>query len=196
MVIMINLFQDNTLYLLYKNCYANMKILLLFAMIVLTVGACNETKEEPTSPTSTRNQWDGRYRLEGTMTDSVNSDFRWKDDTYQYTLQTSGSNTDSLVSNDLGFPSIVIANITNATYYNKFGLLLTLDAATNKVTGLTNYYGQPSTSGRSVVIDPSGANSIDPVTKNIKLKFFMDEVGRVGHRASFDVTLVYLGARP
>ncbi|MCP9751211.1 hypothetical protein [Ferruginibacter sp. HRS2-29] len=167
----------------------------LFAMIMAAAVACKKSKDEPASPT-TRNQWDGRYRMEGTMTDLTNSDFRWKDNTYLYTLQTSGTNTDSLVSADLGFPGIVIANITNATFYSGFGLVLTLDAANNKVTGLTNYFGQPSSAGRSAVLDPTGANSIDPATKNIKLKFFMDQTGVTGHRATFDVTLVYLGARP
>lgn len=171
-----------------------MKRMAFLVMMITAVISCKK-KDTPANPNA-RNQWDGRYRLEGTMTDHVNPDFRWKDNTYEYTLQTSGNDSDSLVSNTLGFPGIVIANLTNATYYSKFGLIFTFDAATNKVTSVTNYYGQPSSSGRSAILDPSGANSIDPATKNIRLKFFMDEVGLAGHRASFDVTLVYLGARP
>lgn len=176
-----------------------MKSLLLLSIIVITVGACKKSKDD--TPTTTRNQWDGRYRMEGTMTDHTNPANGWKDNTYQYTLQTSGTNTDSLVSNDLAFPGIIIGNtgggITNATFYANFGLIMTFDAATNKVTSVTNYYGQPSpTNGRSAVLDPTGLNSIDPATKNIKVKFFMDEVGVAGHKATFDITLVYLGTRP
>ncbi|MDT9096606.1 hypothetical protein RSW32_25110, partial [Escherichia coli] len=74
-------------------------------------------------------------------------------------------------------------------------LIMNFDAATNKVTSVTNYYGQPSSNGRSAVLDPTGANSIDPTTRNIRVKFFMDETGITGHRATFDLTLVYLGAR-
>lgn len=174
------------------------KTLLLLTAIVLTIGACKKSKDDPAP--STRNQWDGRYRMEGTMTDHTNPAFGWMNNTYEYTLQTSGPNTDSLVSNTLNFPGIVIGNtgggITNATFYSKFGLIMTFDAATNKVTSVTNYYGQPSSSGRSAVLDPSGINAIDPVTKNIRVKFFMDETGVAGHRATFDVTLVYLGTRP
>lgn len=166
---------------------------------LLFVASCKKSKDDP-APGNGRNAWDGRYRMEGTMTDNSNPQFGWMNNTYEYTLQTSGANTDSLVSNNLGFPGIVIGNtnlgITNATYYSKFGLIFTFDAATNKVTAVTNYYGQPSSSGRSAVLDPSGANSIDPATKNIRVKFFMDETGIAGHRSSFDVTLVYLGARP
>lgn len=174
-----------------------MKNLLLLFIVVVTVGACKKKKDEITS---TRNQWDGRYRMEGTMTDHSNAAFGWKDNSYQYTLQTSGTATDSLVSNDLAFPGIIIGNtgggITNATFYAKFGLIMTFDAATNKVTSVTNYYGQPSSTGRSAVLDPTGVNSIDPSTKNIRVKFFMNETGIAGHRSTFDVTLVYLGARP
>ena len=64
------------------------------------------------------------------------------------------------------------------------------------MTSVTNYYGQPSSSGRSAILDPTGVNSIDPATKNIKLRFFMDETGIAGHRSTFDITLVYLGDRP
>ena len=174
------------------------KSLLLLSVIVLAIGACKKKKDDPAP--STRNQWDGRYRMEGTMTDHSNAAFGWMDNTYQYTLQTSGAATDSLVSNDLAMPGIIIGNtgggITNATFYGKFGLIIAFDAATNKVTSVINYYGQPSSTGRSAILDLTGANSIDPVTKNIRVKFFMDETGIAGHRATFDVTLVYLGIRP
>jgi hypothetical protein len=174
--------------------------LLVVLIVTSSLFSCKKKSDDTAPPPSTRNQWDGRYRMEGTMTDNSNPAFGWMNNTYEYTLQTSGANTDSLVSNNLSFPGIIIGNtgagITNATFYGKFGLILTFDAATNKVTGVTNYYGQPSSTGRSAVLDPSGANSIDPATKNIRVKFFMDETGIAGHRATFDVTLVYLGARP
>jgi len=174
------------------------KNLLLLCIPVITVVACKKKKED-ISPAG-RNQWDGRYRMEGTMTDHTNAAFGWKDNTYQYTLQTSSNSTDSLVSKDLGFPGIIIGNtgggITNATFYSKFGLIMSFDAATNKVTSVTNYYGQPSSAGRSAVLDPTGVNAVDPATKNIRVKFFMDETGTAGHKATFDVTLVYLGTRP
>lgn len=175
-----------------------MKMYSLFFILAafIIMPAC---KKSTTTPASTLNQWDGRYRMEGTMTDHSNPAFVWMNNTYEYSLQTSSANTDSLVSKSLNFPGIVIGNtgggITNATYYSKFGLIMTFDAATNKVTAVTNYYGQPSSSGYSAVLDPSGFNDIDPATKNIRVKFFMDQTGVAGHRATFNVTLVYLGAR-
>lgn len=170
-----------------------MRNLILFLCTIAAIWACK--KNNDTTPPGALNQWDGRYRMEGTMVDSHNPAFVWAGNIYEYKLYTSGTNTDSLVSNDLGFPGIIIKNGINLTFYGTFGLVITFDAASNKVTGLTNYFGQPSTSGRSAILDPSGANSIDPVTKNIRIKFWMDEVGVPGHRCAFDVTLVYLGPR-
>lgn len=176
-----------------------MKLRSVFFILVamLVFNACKKSK---TTAPSTLNQWDGRYRMEGTMTDHSNPAFHWMNNTYEYSLQTSSANTDSLVSKTLNLPGIVIGNtgggITNATYYGNFGLIMTFDAATNKVTAVTNYYGQGAgPSGRSAVLDPSGFNDVDPVTKNIRVKFFMDETGVAGHRATFNVTLVYVGPR-
>lgn len=169
-------------------------LFILAAFIIMP--ACKKSK---TTPASTLNQWDARYRMEGTMTDHTNPANGWMNNTYEYSLHTSGTNTDSLVCKALNMPGIVIGNtgggITNPTFYGNFGLIMTFDAATNKVTAVTNYYGQPSSSGRSAVLDPTGFNDVDPVTKNIRVKFFMDETGVAGHRATFNVTLVYLGPR-
>jgi len=170
-------------------------LFVLAAMLMLN--ACKKSK---TTPASTLNQWDGRYRMEGTMTDHTNPANHWMNNTYEYSLHTSGANTDSLVCKALNMPGIVIGNtgggITNQTFYGNFGLIMTFNAATNKVTAVTNYYGQGAgPSGRSAVLDPSGFNDVDPVTKNIRVKFFMDETAVAGHRATFNVTLVYLGAR-
>ena len=176
-----------------------LKPTVLIVLATALLFSCKKSKDDDDNNNG-RNQWDGHYRMEGTMTDHSNPQFGWMNNTFEYTLQTSGPNTDSLVSNTLNFPGIIIGNtnlgITNATFYSKFGLIMTFDATTNKVTSVSNYYGQPSTSGRSAALDPSGINSIDPVTKNIRVKFFMDETGIAGHRATFDVTLVYLDARP
>lgn len=106
-------------------------ILFILAAIVM-LNACKKSK---TTPASTLNQWDARYRMEGTMTDHTNPAFGWMNNTYEYSLHTSGTNTDSLVFKTLNFPGIVIGNtgtgITNATYYGNFGLIMTFDAATN-----------------------------------------------------------------
>lgn len=169
-----------------------MRNLILFVCTFVLITACKKKKDD-TTPNI--NQWDGRYRVEGSMVDNVEPANVWAGNIYEYRLHTSGTNTDSLVSKDLGFPGHLIKNGINLSYYSKFGLVVTFDAATNKVTAVTNYYGQPSSNGRTAVLDPSGVNSIDPVTKNIRIKYWMDEVGVAGHRVAFDETWVYLGPR-
>jgi len=171
-----------------------MRNLILLLSTILLVVSCKKDKGS-NPPPGNLNPWDGRYRIEGTMIDHADPSFEWAGDTYIYSLQTSGANTDSVISENLGMPGHLIKNGINLSYYSNFGLIVTFDAATNKVTAVTNYYGQPSSNGRSAVLDPSGVNAVDPATKTIKIKYWMDEVGTPGHRASFDETWVYIGPR-
>jgi hypothetical protein len=152
-------------------------------------------KNNSTTPPSTLNPWDGKYRLEGMLVDAKDPAFVWPGNTYLYNVETLSATQIQLTSIDLGFAGHLIKNGINLTYYGTFGLIVTFDPATNKITSVTNSYGQPSTSGRSAVLDPSGINTWDPVTKNIKIKYWMDETGFAGHRTSFDETWVYIGAR-
>ncbi|HMX81468.1 MAG TPA: hypothetical protein PLG91_14200, partial [Ferruginibacter sp.] len=57
------------------------KTLLLLSVLVLAMGACKKSSDDPAP--SSRNQWDGKYRMEGTMTDHSNSAFGWMNNTYQ-----------------------------------------------------------------------------------------------------------------
>ncbi len=150
-------------------------------------------KSSTGSTSSTRNPWDGKYRMEGTLTDVVEPVITWPGDTYEYNLETTSATQIKLVSKDLGIDGHLIKYGGSLSYYGKFGLLVNFDPATNKITSVTNSYGQPSSSNRSAVLDPSGINTWDPVTKNVKIKYWMDEGGV--HRTSFNETWVYVGAR-
>lgn len=153
------------------------------------------SKKSNTTTNNTINPLDAKYRLEGTLTDAKDPVYVWPGDTYLYNLEPISSTQAKLISLDLTIAGHLLKNGINLTYYSSFGLIITFDPATNKITGLTNSYGQPSTNGRSAVLDPSGANSWDPVTKKIKIKYWMDEAGFSGHRTSFDETWVYVGPR-
>jgi len=166
-------------------------IILLSAALLLMV-SCKKSK--PTAPTG-NNPWDGKYRMEGTLTDHKEPVFVWPGNTYLYNLVTISPTQIKLVSIDLGIDGHLLKNGMNLTFYGTFGLVVTFDPATNKITSVTNSYGQPSANGRSAILDPSGVNTWDPVTKNIKIKYWMDETGFAGHRTSFDETWVYIGAR-
>lgn len=171
-----------------------MKTNILFAAVLLVlIFSCSKKEADDINPAL--NPWDGRYRMEGTLTDAKNPDFVWPGNSYEYSLETNSPTQVTLVSKDLGFPGHMLKNGINETFYGTFGLVVNFDATTNKITGISNHFGQPSASGRSAVLDPSGTNKWDPVTKNITIKYWMDEEGFAGHRTSFNETWVYVGAR-
>lgn len=172
-----------------------MKIRYIIFFLAIISAICSCKKSEKEEPDNNLNPWDGKYRLEGTLTDTKDPAFVWPGNTYLYNLETLSASQVTLISLDLGIAGHLLKNGINNTFYGTFGLVVTFDLATNKITGISNSYGQPSASGRSAVLDPSGLNLWDPVTKNIKIKYWMDEVGFAGHRTFFDETWVYIGAR-
>lgn len=171
-----------------------MKTKLLVVAALFTV-LCSCSKKDDDNDDTTLNPWDGRYRLEGTLTDHTEPVITWPGNTYEYRLETNSPTQVTLVSKDLGIPGHLISHGGSLSYYSNFALVLTFDPATHKITGITNHYGQPSDNGRSAVLDPSGANQWDPVTKNISIKYWMDQTGVAGHKTSFNETWVYIGAR-
>lgn len=168
---------------------------LLFALsVILILNACSKS-DDSGGTASGNNPWDGKYRIEGTMTDAVDPTYTWAGNTYEYTLETTSSTQVKVISKNLGISGHLILVGGSLSYYSQFGLIVNWDPSTNKITSITNSYGQPSPSGRSAVLDPSGVNTWDPVTKNIKIKYWLDQTGVTGHRTSFDETWVYIGAR-
>ncbi len=170
------------------------RFILIISAALIMLSSCK--KSSTTTTPSTLNPWDGKYRLEGTLVDAKDPAFVWPGNIYLYNAETISATQIQLISIDLGIAGHLLKNGINLTFYGNFGLIVTFDPATNKITSITNSYGQPSpTSGRSAVLDPSGVNTWDPATKNIKIKYWMDEAGFAGHRTSFDETWVYVGAR-
>jgi len=141
-----------------------------------------------------KNKYDGIYEISGSLVDLTNSNItgyyplKWE-------LRTTGASTVTVVDNELlGIPGHVISSSGSTSYYGSFGLVVTFDPATNKITSLVNYYGQPSSNGRSAALDPSGRNEYDPVTKKIYIKYFMLQPGTTV-RTTFDEVWSYTGPR-
>lgn len=140
-----------------------------------------------------KNRWDGVYTVTGTMVDLTSASLTGY---YPLTweLRTTGSNTLAVFDKSQGTQTHLIYSGTSLSQYGSFGLNITIDPATNKITGIVNSYGQPSANGRSAALDPTGINAYDPATKTIKIKYFMLQPGTTV-RTTFDETWVFSGVR-
>lgn len=146
---------------------------------------------------SIKNKWDGVYEITGAMVDNANAALTGYYP-IEWDLVTSG--TSQLVAYDnknLGFPGHLISNAGSLSYYGSFGLVINIDPNTNKITSVTNYYGQPAANTRSAQLDPTGLNYYDPATKTFYVKYFMMQPSVVpsGPRTTFDEVWKYIGPR-
>lgn len=150
-----------------------------------------------------KNKYDGVYKVTGTFVDVTNAAFVA---TYPYTweLQTNGATQCIVVDNDLlGFPGFAFNSVGDPsaanTYYGSFGLVINFDAATDKVSSVVNYYGQPAGNTRSAVLDDTGINKYNASTQQVDIKFFMLQPSVVTTapyiRAKFDQQWKFTGPR-
>jgi hypothetical protein len=144
-----------------------------------------------------KNKYDGVWHIEGSMVDLTNALFT---SFYPLTwdLVTNSANSVVVFDNEqLGIPGHLFLNAGSPSYYGNFGLIVNFDPATDKITSVTNYFGQPASNGRSAVLDPTGVNAymvVDGVP-TIKIKYFMLQPGTTV-RTTFDETWTYEGPRP
>lgn len=169
------------------------KTFIIASFLFLVLLSCKK-KKEAVEIDGDINRFDGRYSITGTIVDKTDSRIS-APPAKEYHLKTISNTEIEMFSPDLSISGHLILNIANLTYYSKFSVIVKFDPATNKAVSVRNGYGQPSESGRSAVLDPSGINTWDPVTKTIKIKYWMDEIGVTGHKTSFDETWTYIGAR-
>lgn len=139
-----------------------------------------------------KNRFDGKYKTTGTMVDALNSGlsgpYPWNTG-----LVTLGANKAGIYDYDYteGIYHKILSGTANS-YYGNFGVVINFDAD-NNVTSVQNNYVDPAPRSRTPVLDPSGVNKWDPVTKTLKIKYFMYENG--AKRTSFDETFTYVGSR-
>jgi hypothetical protein len=146
-----------------------------------------------------KNKWDGVYAITGTFLDITNANFTGSYP-LEWELQTSGASQCIVVDNVyLGIPGHVFLNSGSLTYYGSFGLVVNFDPATDQISSIVNYYGQPAGNTRSAVLDPSGLNKYDGATKTINIKYFMKQPSVVpaapNIRTYFDETWKFEHAR-
>lgn len=133
--------------------------------------------------TETMNLAAGRYVCTGSMVDvtsaALTGAYPWN-----VTLRQTGARTLELYDEDYTKDVYhwIKSNGGNSNY-GQFGVIFTLDDQSN-IISVVNKYGQPSGNNRSGELDPSGINKFDPVTKVLKVKYWMNE--KDAHRTSFD----------
>ena len=132
------------------------------------------------------NRFDGNYTLTGSMVDYSNATLTGK---YPANVALISQSENSVALYDFevakGYGHSLISGSDNS-HYGQFAPVFTFDE-NNNVISVTNYYGQPSENNRSAELDPSGENKWDPVTKTLKVKYWMNQPNVVTpHRVSFD----------
>ena len=169
------------------------KILSILVIVFLCVVSCK--KECTDYPTDGKCILDGKYTVTGTLVDASASTIT-SPGPREYHLRTISPTEVDFFPVELGILGHLIFSGTSLSYYGSFGIIATFDRTTNKITSIKNSYGQPSSNGRYAILDPSGVNAWDPVTKTIKIKYWMDQPDVIaGHRTAFDETWTYIGPR-
>ena len=166
-----------------------------------------------------KNNWDGVYLRQGTYSDvsAAGAGFTYGGD-QQYSLVTAGAATCKVINDDLngGIPGYIFSNAGTGSYYGSYGYVISFNPATNTISEIHNYYGDPTmpitsggnptlgtgppnyaaANGRRAVLDPSGANTVLS-NKDIKIKHWMLHPAVVpgGPRVFLDETWVYQGPR-
>ena len=140
-----------------------------------------------------KNKWDGIYTVTGTLVDLTTTTITGSYP-MSWDLRTSGANTLAVYDKTFGAQTHPIASAGAISQYSTFGLNITVDPVTNKITGVVNPFGQPAANGRSAALDPSGVNAYDPATKTFRIKYYMLQPGTT-IRTTFDETWTFSAAR-
>ena len=147
-----------------------------------------------------KNKYDGVYKVTGTMVDATSP-----------TLTGSYPNTVSLITQ--GASTVAYADSTgaNASYkhiinsagtpssYGVFSPVFTFDPTTNKITAVTNIYGQPEpTRSRAGAIDPTGVNAFTSGTPGavgsvFQVSYYLVQAG--ANRTHFVETYTFISSR-
>lgn len=145
-----------------------------------------------------KNKYDGVYGVTGTFVDYVNAAFVAAYPKTIY-LKTQDPSSVGYFDPDLnnGIYGYRFLNGTSGSYFGSFAPIFKFDKTTNKITSVVNYYGQPASNTRSAELDPSGVNAYDPVTKTIRVAYWLNQPSAITpHRSHIEEVFVYKNAIP
>lgn len=177
-----------------------------------------------------KNQWDGIYAVTGPMTDLANPDLiQWNNPAsgdpfadshggaWEAHLVTTGATECVVYDNTVyGLPAHPILNAGANSGYGTLGIVINFDPATNAVSRVHNWYGDPTrgpsnglgnpaagtgppnyaaSSTRRIELDPGGVNAVQG-NKDILIKYLMFQPSVIaGVRTTFDEKWEYIGPR-
>ena len=166
-----------------------------------------------------KNNWDGVYNNVG----NSYVDILFPAFTYggpqQYSLITVGATKCVVRNDDLngGIPGYIFLNAGAGTYYGSYGLEISFNPATNTISDLYNYYGDPvnaatvggnpalgsgaplysAANTRRAILDPSGTNAVQG-NRDIIIKHILVQPSLVAppsYRSYFDEVWKYVKSR-
>ena len=173
-----------------------------FSVVSASAGGVISVSKTAVVEIGAKNPWDGVYQVTGPMIDLVNPSLtQWISPTgepWELHLITTGANTvvmfDNTIWGDYFHP--IKSGAANSGY-GSFALVVTFDPATNAITQVVNYYGQPAGNTRSAKLDPSGVNAVQG-NKDILIKYFMIQTNQstgANPRVYFNETWKYIRPR-
>ena len=145
---------------------------------------------------SIKNKYDGHYKVTGTMVDLSNSALTGR---YPMDVNLVTQGGSSVAMYDLNPQVNGYAHSINSSgalsLYGSFSSVFTFDASDN-ITSVVNYYGQPASNGRSAGLDDTGTNKFNPSDHSIDVNYFMFQPSVITpYRTSFKEHFEYIGPR-
>ena len=149
-----------------------------------------------------RNKYDGVYTVTGTLVDLSTGTITGNYPTTVNLVTTTSTQCSyqEPAAAPWGTPPIfhTIKSAGALSVYGSFGLLVNFDASDN-VSSVINYYGQPASNTRSAQLDPSGVNKYDGTAKKITIKYWMLQPSVMTAapyiRTTYDEVWTYVGPR-
>jgi hypothetical protein len=119
---------------------------------------------------------------------------------FTYNLVTTGANTVDCIDKAEDYPLHQILSGANWSYYGSFAPQVEFKSdGSGEIVNMTNYWGNPAGNTRGCLLDDSQVWSWDPVTKNIRVKYYMTQpsviVDAPHIRTSYDELWTYVGKR-
>jgi len=139
-----------------------------------------------------KNKYDGVYTVTGTFNDTQNATFTVLSPQTIHLITQSTTEVAMFDPTYFGDYINLFRTPTGISGYGSFSPVFSFDTATDKITNVVNYYGQPAGNGRSARIDITGINTYNAASKTIEVSYVLVQGG---DRTFFKSRMVFQGER-